>query len=122
MEHKLPNSELTVADILKGHPQPWGVTRGDRTALNETGLSALSLILLLHDGCVDCDKARQVQNNKKLFMQELAAGAAKFIEQHREHSCVPDMPATALVLLMTLFKIDCLYKAGVVDQEGEYVQ
>jgi hypothetical protein len=119
-EHLFTSDSVSVQDIVAAHPLPWAAAKNDSLGLNRTGFSALSLILLLH-GCVDCDKAMQHAGNKKLFMQELAAGAGRFVEQHREHSCVPGMPAGALVMLMALFKIDCLYKAGVLDANGEPV-
>lgn len=121
VEHLFTSNSLSVADIVAAHPKPWGTSRGETYGLNETGFSALSLILLLHDGCVDCEKANQYQGNKKMFFQELALGAGRFIEQHRDHSCVPGIPADGLVLLMGLFKVDCLYKAGVLDQNGERI-
>jgi hypothetical protein len=121
VEHLIASDSLTVTDILNVHPKPWATTKGDAVGLNETGFSALMLILLLHDGCVDCEKANQYQGNKKLFMKEIAAGAGKFIEQHREHCCVPGLTADTLAMLMVLFKMRCLHMAGVLDENGEPV-
>jgi hypothetical protein len=106
------------------HPFPWGERKGDNMGLNATGFSALSLILIMHNGCVDAEKAAEygAAGNKKGLFQEMALGADRFLEQHRDHSCVPGLEADHLCILMALFQIDCEFKAGKRDQNGDLIQ
>lgn len=44
---------------------------------------------------------------------ELAKGADIFIEQHQDHSCVPEMDTDSLLLMVGMYKFHCLDRAGV---------
>jgi hypothetical protein len=114
--------ETTIGDILAEYPQPWGVQHGAHYAITNTGYSAVSLILI-HFGYVDCVTAAQHAGaaDQKLFVLEMAKAAASFLAQKPHIECVPGIPAAGLAVLVALFKIQCLYKAGAVDQHGEPV-
>ena|SRR3989442_10057694 len=109
-------------------PQPWAqskrISGEQRYALTANGESALGKILLLHSPeYVDVEKAAACTraNDKAGLFRELAKGAKKFIEQHREHSCVPGLDADHLVVLMGLYQIQCEFRAGILNENAETV-
>lgn len=112
----------TMAQILEMHPRPWGETNSaGEMALNKAGFAALSLILLVHEDCVDEDAAAVcgAKDDRKGFYLQLASAAGKFCEAHRptdvdekELSCVPGLPKGPLFLLMGLFKMTCEHRAA----------
>jgi hypothetical protein len=113
------NPAMSVEEILARHPKPWGesIVEGKQVGfrLNANGQLALGNLLLLHEDCVDEDAANKCKQNDDLpgFWLELAKSAEKFITQHQDHSCVPGIPTEALLILVGMYKLHCLDRAGV---------
>jgi hypothetical protein len=105
-------------------PKPWMQGDGsDRVGLTANGEMALGRILLLHDDCLNLEKvdAYFKAHDGRAMFRELATAAKRFIERHRNHSCIPGLKPEHLCTMMFLYSQQCEYRAGVLDENGELV-